>query len=171
MNYYGSNPGMEEEEKTIKHRMSKRRSFGVNVGSSSILLIFVVLCLVAFAVLSVVSAQVDYNLSQKLAARNVKYYEACGEAEEFLANLVASLKEIEAQSADEAEYFAQAGETSSFSIELSEQQRLEVKVQVLYPPRDGAYYKLTSWQVVIDDSLELDDTLDLPGEEDMQFLF
>ena len=160
-----------KEERTIRHRAGKQRSFGVNVGSSSILLIFVVLCLVAFAVLSVVSAQVDYNLSRKLAARNVRYYEVTGEAEEFLANLVSSLKEIEAQSADEAEYYAKAGEASSFSIELSEQQRLEVKVQVLYPPKDGAYYKLDSWQVVIDDSLELDDTLELPDEEDLQFLF
>ncbi|MCR4704940.1 MAG: hypothetical protein K5641_02630 [Lachnospiraceae bacterium] len=171
MNVDGLNPVAGTEEKMIVHRITKRRRFGVNVGSSSILLIFVVLCLVTFAVLSVVSAQVDYNLSKKLAARNMKYYEACGEAEEFLGNLVVSLKEIEAQSANEQEYFAQAGESSQFSIELTKQQRLEVQVQVLYPPRDGAYYKLNSWQVVIDDNLELDDTLELPGEEDLQFLF
>lgn len=148
-----------------------RRSFGVNVGSSSILLIFVVLCLVAFAVLSIVSAQVDYNLSKKLAERSSKYYEACNEAEEFLANLESSLENVMASSTNEAEYFASAGENSVFCIELSENQKLEVKATILYPPKDGKYYRIDSWQVITDDSMELDDTLDLFDEEDLQLLF
>jgi len=36
---------------------SKKRQFGMNIGSASILLVFVILCLVSFAVLSIVSAQ------------------------------------------------------------------------------------------------------------------
>ena len=35
---------------------SRKKQFGMNIGSASILLVFVILCLVSFAVLSIVSA-------------------------------------------------------------------------------------------------------------------
>lgn len=38
---------------------SKKKQFGMNIGSASILLVFVILCLVSFAVLSIVSANAD----------------------------------------------------------------------------------------------------------------
>ena len=40
----------------------EKRSFGLSIGSSSILMVFVVLCLTTFATLSLVSANADYKL-------------------------------------------------------------------------------------------------------------
>lgn len=146
---------------------NKRKSYGVNIGSSSILLIFVILCLVSFAVLSIVSAQTDYKLSCKLAERTTKYYEANNEVESYLRDLQASLEKIYEDSATAEEYFAVAGHDTTFSIQLSEQQMLNVHLTILYPGDGKGYYEINTWKVETQDTLELDDTL--PVFTDMPF--
>ena len=70
---------------------SRRREKGatgigfINMGTSLLLVVFVVLCLVVFAVLSISTAQADYNLSSNQAELTSQYYEACNAAEELLA--------------------------------------------------------------------------------------
>ena len=54
----------------------------VNIGSSSLLVIFLVLCLVTFATLSLSSARSDYNISRRLAERKTESYAASSQAEE-----------------------------------------------------------------------------------------
>ena len=56
---------------------SKKKQFGMNIGSASILLVFVILCLVSFAVLSIVSANADSKLSARVLERTTAYYAAC----------------------------------------------------------------------------------------------
>ena len=146
---------------------NKRKSYGVNIGSSSILLIFVILCLVSFAVLSIVSAQTDYKLSCKLAERTTKYYEANNEVEAYLRDLQASLDKIYKDSATADDYFALAGHDTTFSIQLSEQQMLNVHLTILYPGDGKGYYEINTWKVETQDTLELDDTL--PVFTDMPF--
>ena len=146
---------------------NKRKSYGVNIGSSSILLIFVILCLVSFAVLSIVSAQTDYKLSCKLAERTTKYYEANNEVEAYLRDLQASLDKIYKDSATADDYFALAGHDTTFSIQLSDQQMLNVHLTILYPGDGKGYYEINTWKVETQDTLELDDTL--PVFTDMPF--
>ena len=47
----------------------------MNIGSASILLVFVILCLVSFAVLSIVSANADSRLSTRVLERTTAYYD------------------------------------------------------------------------------------------------
>lgn len=56
----------------------------VNIGSSSLLVVFLVLCLVTFSTLSLSSAKSNYNFSQRLADRRTDYYEASRKAELLL---------------------------------------------------------------------------------------
>ena len=65
-------------------------SFSSGIGSSSILVIFVILCLVSFATLSIVSANADYKLSKKVLDRTTAYYEAEGQAHRHLPPLTRS---------------------------------------------------------------------------------
>ena len=65
--------------------MNRKKSYGISVGTSSILVIIVILSLVCFAGLSVVSANADYRLSQKLAERTTTYYQATSMANRDLA--------------------------------------------------------------------------------------
>lgn len=81
----------------------EKRSFGLSIGSSSILVIFVVLCLTTFATLSLVSARADDKLSQKTADAAVSYYALDAAGERMLSDLSALLEKARpAQSQDVA---------------------------------------------------------------------
>lgn len=124
-------------------------SFGLNIGSSSILLIFVLLCLVSFATLSIISAKADNKLSQKVLDRTAAYYEACNEAELALAGIDSTLANVYTTSADAEEYFATVGHSKSYSITISDLQTLQVNIEILYPEAgDDTFYKITSWQIL-----------------------
>ena len=63
---------------------NKKHSPVVNIGSSLLLVIFLVLCLVTFATLSLSSARSDYGFSSRLAERKTDYYRASSQAETIL---------------------------------------------------------------------------------------
>lgn len=73
--------------------MEKSRKPVLGVGTSSILLIFILLCLITFAVLSLVSARSDYRLSEKNADHAEEYYQAQSEANQILARIETTLEE------------------------------------------------------------------------------
>lgn len=117
----------------------KQQSYYVNIGSSSLLVIFLVLCLVTFAILSLSSARSDYSFSERLAAHKQTYYEASAKAEEAVDEIDRILCETavdvdligqpDAGNSGEAserlqEYFARIGET------LQEARIEDVSVQV-----------------------------------------
>lgn len=72
--------------------MKKKMTGGVNVGTSSILVTFVLLCLVTFAALSYLSASSDYKLSQQTAQRTTDFYKANEIAEIKLQDIDSTLK-------------------------------------------------------------------------------
>ena len=71
---------------------NKKFASGVNVGSSSILVTFVLLCLITFAALSFVSANSDYLLSKQVADRTTRYYEAAQVADVYVSNIKSQVK-------------------------------------------------------------------------------
>lgn len=56
----------------------------VNIGTTSLILIFVILCLSAFGLLSLSSAKGDLNLAEKNAKAVQIYYEADAAGEAFV---------------------------------------------------------------------------------------
>ena len=58
-----------------KQKEINQRSFS-NFGFSSILLTFVMLCIVTFSALSLLTANADYKLSKKVADKTTAYYQA-----------------------------------------------------------------------------------------------
>lgn len=65
--------------------MKKREIPVMNVGISLIILIFMNICLSAFAVLSLQNALSDYSLSKKTATHTAQYYKAVNKVQEQLA--------------------------------------------------------------------------------------
>lgn len=65
-------------------KKEKAQTSFVNIGSASLLVIFLILCLVTFAILSLSSAKSDYSFSERLAVHKTEYYEASSRAEEIL---------------------------------------------------------------------------------------
>lgn len=127
--------------------------FHINVGSSSILLIFVILCLVSFATLSIVSANADAKLSGKVVERTTAYYEACNKAQTDIASMDDTLKAVYADSFDEDEYFMAVGHKKTYIFPISDLQTLSVSLDILYPEQAGEpFYRITSWQVITNSS-------------------
>lgn len=137
-------------------------TFNGGIGSSSILVIFVILCLVSFATLSIVSANADYKLSTKILDRTTAYYTAVNQAESNLANFDQTLQKVYAETDSEENYFATVGRTKSFMIPISDLQSLEIVIDILYPTsEDFRLYEVKTWQVVTVKELDYDTTLNV----------
>ena len=64
----------------------------MNVGISSLILIFIVLCLVTFGLLSMSSARNDLTMAERNGDSVREYYRADGEGERFIAMIDGKLK-------------------------------------------------------------------------------
>ena len=111
---------------------SRKKQFGMNIGSASILLVFVILCLVSFAVLSIVSANADSKLSARVLERTTAYYAACNQAEEQIASL------------DAAGELKHMTESLSFQVQISDRQALFVELS----PDGTDGYVISAWQTI-----------------------
>lgn len=77
-------------------KKNKEQSSFVNIGSSSLLIVFVILCLATFAILSLSSAKSDYSLSERLASHKSQYYNASSKAESILDEIDSALADVAA---------------------------------------------------------------------------
>lgn len=141
--------------------MSKRKYPTINIGSSSMLVVFIILCLVTFSVLSVASANNDRKYSEKIADRTTAYYEASNKAEELLSQIDDKLKQVYEQY--NAEYLSQVPDaltsidgidtsdfpSVSFSVPINDTQTLSVSLLIQIPEKEGdTFYTITSWKEI-----------------------
>lgn len=141
--------------------MSKRKYPTINIGSSSMLVVFIILCLITFSVLSVASANNDRKYSEKIANRTTAYYKASNKAEELLSQIDDKLKQIYEQY--NADYLSQVPDvltsidgidtsnfpSVSFSIPINDTQTLSVSLLIQIPEKEGdTFYAITSWQEI-----------------------
>lgn len=127
-------------------------------GTSTLLLIFLSLCLLTFAVLSFLSARADLNLSTKTAERTSAYQEACNAAYGRLAEIDDTLMEIYEKTENSEEYYSSLeglledyipdSQTVSFSVPLGEEQFLCVELNIHYPHPGETFYTISQWQTV-----------------------
>lgn len=128
---------------------NKNRFGGMNVGSSSMLMIFVILCLISFATLSIVSANADWKLSARIADRTAAYYDANSRAQESLADIDAVLISQYRSSDSAEEYFNAVGHSKSYFIPVNDSQILFVEIEILYPRTDeDTFYRIKTWKVI-----------------------
>ena len=134
--------------------MNKKHPGTFNLGTSSILVVFIILCLTTFAVLSLVSARGDYKLSLVQKDRTTAYYSASNQAELKLADLDAALADCYNRTSNEADYFSAVQEkynlaenhTLEWTETISDDQLLRVRLSINYPSENNqAYYALDSW--------------------------
>ena len=128
--------------------MDKRRSFQAPVvGGSSLLVIFAVLCLTVFALLSLSTVQADSRLSDASAAAVSEYYAADCRAEEILAQL---------RTGQVPEGVRVKADTYSYTCPISETQELQVEVRI----RENGW-EILRWQAVSTTQWNEDETLSL----------
>ena len=138
----------------------KKRELPLNVGTSSVLFIFVILCLVSFAILSLSSSMSDYKLSSRVAENSEAYYNACNAAEEQLASFDKTLKDLYDTGISRSGYYESVGKKKTFAVPVNDIQTLEVEIRILYPEKPGeSFYDITSWKMDTTGELEYEDTL------------
>lgn len=165
-------------------KSDKQQSSFVNIGSSSLLIIFLVLCLVTFAILSISSASSDHSFSEKFAERKTQYYDASAKASHVLDEIDGKLANLaDANGASgKAAYMGQViaafrgttidgvsiscdapnGEALiSYQIPTDDKQVLEVKLHVTDYTQSETYYEIKSWRVLSTDDWEGDQSLNL----------
>lgn len=112
----------------------KKYASGVNVGSSSILVTFVLLCLVTFAALAFVSANSDYTLSRQAAERTTDYYNANHIAEVFLLNIESQIRNTINNTSSEEEFYNSIEDTfsdnNSISVEIIDNENIQFSYNV-----------------------------------------
>lgn len=136
--------------------MNKRSA--PTVGASSLLVIFAVLCLTVFAMLSLSTVQADKRLSDRSAAAALGYYEDDTEAEKIFARLRAG--ELP-DSVNVTTYAAEEGTAPqcsiySYTCAISEAQA--IRVEIIH--QDGVWTVLR-WQAVSTTEWEADDSIDI----------
>lgn len=144
--------------------MSKKKSYGLNIGASSVLVIMVILSLVCFAGLSFASANADYRLSRKLADRSTEYYQACNQAYSSIADLAEEFEAIYDSASSASDYENKIKESLSdslmYSYPIGENQALQVIIRPVYPSsRTNEFYEIISWQIINLTTPELDESL------------
>lgn len=167
----------------------KKTSFSfIHMGAPSLLMIFLVLCLFTFALLSLSSAKNNRTLSQQSADRIQAYYQASSLAEKALDQIDTVLSDAYtacgAASAKAADYqkevtkqleacsvdgvsdltvdFSQKEGTLTFQVPVDESQQLSV-ILALPEPSDcqNGYYRITQWTTETTDNWDGDDTYEL----------
>ena len=113
------------------------------VGASSLLVIFAVLCLTIFALLSISTVQANGRLSDHAANAVMNYYEADAQAERILAELRAG---------EMPEGVTKEGNLYSYQCEISDTQVLVVQIML-----EGKEHTVLRWQVVSDIDWQADD--------------
>lgn len=150
--------------------MKGKKRYGLNIGTSSILIIIVILCLVCFSGLSITSANADYRLSKRLADRTTAYYDACNQAQSSLCMISEALKDLYQESSSKEDYENKIKRSLQdlfiFSYPINENQILQVSVSPLYPDTaEGDFIEITGWQVINLTTPELDNSLPVFGSD------
>lgn len=152
--------------------MNKKTYFVSNFGFSSILMIFIMICFVTFAALSLLSANSDYKLSKKTAEKASAYYQADAAARSCLLQIDRNVPSVyqtaftgtaylDALSDILPNFLTLQGITDyqlhrsddslrlSFCVTISEVQSLCVDLAFNYPRQEEApFYQITGWQTV-----------------------
>lgn len=154
-----------------------RQKTGISIGSNLIILIFGIVTLTTFAVLSFVSANADSKLAKKSEEAVTAYYKADSVGEELLYKTDTMLKAMAEESENEIQYFEKIAEAFpehydsekqilDFEEQMDEHLRIRIRLKVYYPVSAGTSYEIMSWNTESYDDYIIDDSMPVwTGEE------
>ena len=136
--------------------------YHLHIGTASIMLVILTLCLTCFSVLCAVGARADDKRSRVLQLRMDSYYRAVNEGEAFLEKTNHDLEVCRQEGTDRASYFKAVqrkfgARRITRKIPISEVQYLYIVLEALDPePASSAeqekLFSVLTYKVVTDDS-------------------
>ncbi len=156
---------------------NKRKINISSFGFSTILLSFVMICVVTFSALSLVTANSDYKLSKKVADKNKDYFKAEERAYDKLSIIDDILIDARSSYSEKASYYEELSkllkdygilEASndeyffSFDEKISDNNYLTVKIKIYYPENENqVFYDIIQWKSNYETEIFEDETLNL----------
>lgn len=146
----------------------QENGYRANIGSSSLILIFIVMCLVTFGMLSLTSAKNNLNLAERNADAVKEYYRADREGEAFygmVADAVTaacSRTEVAAErekllKASLGGYYQDDGKIAAMETAMKRAQALHVELRPVLTGEGSV--KVAEWKVIQTEDYEIDNTL------------
>ena len=151
--------------------MAKQESgFKANIGSSSLILIFIVMCLVTFGMLSLTSAKSDLSLANRNADAVTEYYRADTEGEAFYRMVAGEVKAACTNASGHEERLAllekalgeyYRGGAAVTEVAMERAQALHIELE---PDLEGeGSVRVTKWNVIQTEDYEIDDSMPVWG--------
>ena len=145
----------------------------MNIGISSLILIFIVLCLVTFGLLSLSSARNDLILAERNGDAVKEYYRADSEGEKFIAMAEDRLKKIAAESGandlsevpaarlkeELGEFYDEGEHTIRTDISMERGQALHVELDIEKDSRRGTFCSVRSFYVYNQEDYDIDQSI------------
>lgn len=148
--------------------MKKRNSL-VTIGVPSLFLIFSVLCMVIFSLLSLSTSRSDLSMSEQTLTQTTNYYNACNTATELCLEMEDQLLSNYANAENKNDFYRQLdflqtdfpnlnvsvhwnAETKqvSFEIPFSDTQALSVTLNTFYPETEtDSFLEIDSWKTIV----------------------
>ena len=130
-----------------KGRASARPA--TTIGISSLLVVFLILCLVTFAVLTLSGAQNDYDFSQRLAQRKLAETAAGNAAQRIWAQVDRRLAEcVETGGALDVSDLGASLENDTIFWETTVDDRQSLMVQLIITEDGPHYCEIVAWKLV-----------------------
>lgn len=122
-------------------------------GFSTILLAFVMICIVTFSTLTLVTANSDYKLSKKVAQKSTDYAKASGILYEKMRILDEECALAYQESTNENDYYSHFTLDQQHCIlyeeSINQTQTLQLKLQIHYPSEDNAQFLIIrEWKII-----------------------
>lgn len=137
----------------------------MNIGTTSLILIFIVLCLATFGLLSLSTARGEWNLAEKNAGAVRTYYEADAKGERFVAMADRVLQEVREQGltgdarenmlTERLEGYHQADGIVRADIGMDFGQALCIELKIT----EDSDYQIQSWNVYNREDYEIDHSI------------
>ncbi|QIB68503.1 hypothetical protein Ami103574_03850 [Aminipila butyrica] len=145
----------------------------IQIGVSSLVLIFTVLCLVVFATLSLASAKADYRLAEKNEQSVQAYYKVDGEGEKLKRQVDRKLEELAQQAGSSAQFqelvkesfpeaFDQETDCINYALDTDTEQFLSIQLQLKSFEEigtGGENFIVRSWNIQNKVDYQIDDSM------------
>lgn len=139
----------------------------VNIGASSLILIFIVLCMATFGLLSLSSAQGDLKLARRNAEAVMGYYEADNQGQRWLRDVDRVLQEEMGKGQDSSqcslkikdrlgELYDRENGLISTDIPMNRGQSLRIELVLMCGEKR---YEIKSWYVYDSEEYEIDNAM------------
>lgn len=133
--------------------MNKRMNVSVGMGGTLIITVFVVLCLMVFAVLSFTTAHSDLKLSNKAQEITADYYSIHGRAEEKLSEINDILLKTDEYKIisdlsciDGVSFIDDENLIVQYEVLGQKNQKISIELNILHDTK-GYYYEIAAWNL------------------------